>query len=135
MDIYYACRIGDLQAVQHYVERGADLALLDRYGNMCLYYAILCGHPPVVEYLFDQGVKVLLDTPEGSRYYLCACRQDVRNIVRKRGQRDGAGASKSEDSTFYRLCLDAPLPELRAALPRHRAHISRKHKTGFNPIE
>lgn len=137
MDIYYACRIGDLGEVQCYVEAGAKLTELDRYGNMCIYYAILCGHPRVVDYLFDQGVSIDIGTAEGSRYYLCACRNDVRELVRKRAQR-----SKQDDtSPLFRLCFGGELPrdhhlaQVHKALHNSKAKLATKHKTGFSALE
>ena len=84
-DIFYAAREGDIYSVQDFVRsKPNSVNFVDRYGNefqfvslkkignRALYYACLCGHPRIVQYLLQAGDQYDYGTVEGHRYYLAS---------------------------------------------------------------
>jgi len=61
MDLFQSCRRGDLDRVRYLVENGeTELNLRDHWDSTPLYYACLCGHHELVEFLLQNGEVVLI---------------------------------------------------------------------------
>lgn len=67
MDIFEACRVGDLDAVRKYVGNGADVNLVDNDGYSALIWAACNGHLGVCELLVGSGADVNIVDIYGDR--------------------------------------------------------------------
>jgi len=81
-DIWHAARIGNIVLVKQNVDEGTNVNTLDFYGNNAYYYACLCEHPQLVNFLLDQGG---IDFEE--RGYLCTSNQ-VRELIDKKKKKN-----------------------------------------------
>ena len=57
----------------------------DEWGATPLYYASLCGHLDLVNYLLDKGAKAEEKTFDGERAYYAALNDDIRKVLRDKG--------------------------------------------------
>jgi uncharacterized protein len=55
--IHVACRLGNVEHVEVFLESGADSNLIGDIGNTPLHNAALCGHASVVELLLKWGAR------------------------------------------------------------------------------
>lgn len=81
--LFQHCKQGDLDGVRHVVEvNDVELNVRDRWDSTPLYYACLCGHKDVVEYLLQNGSKCEASTFDGERCLYGALTNEIRNILR-----------------------------------------------------
>ena len=78
-----ACKIGDLSKVKKYVEQGTAINQPDDFDCTPLYYASLCGHFAVAEYLLKSGATCDPNTFQGERCVYGALTDKIRNLLRK----------------------------------------------------
>ncbi|CUS13854.1 unnamed protein product [Tuber aestivum] len=77
-----ACRRGDLQTVQNLIAyEGVNLNAVDRFDNLPLTLASLCGHYEVVELLLESGAVCERDTFQGERILYNALNSRIRNLL------------------------------------------------------
>lgn len=82
-DIYTATRAGDLQRVKYLVEVAeVDVNEKNEFQATPLFYACLCGHKELVEYLLEQGAILDATTFEGYRCYYAALTEEIHHILR-----------------------------------------------------
>ncbi|XP_046357671.1 ankyrin repeat and BTB/POZ domain-containing protein 1-like [Haliotis rufescens] len=82
--LYDSCRVGDLQKVKFLVEeREVELNTRDKWDSTPLYYACLCGHKDVVQYLLEHGAKCEANTFDGERCLYGALTDEIRTILKK----------------------------------------------------
>lgn len=82
-DIFFACHTGDLERVRFLVEEcDEEVNQRDRWDSTPLYYASLCGHRPVVEYLLQQGARCEPNTFDGERSLYGALNDSIRHLLR-----------------------------------------------------
>ncbi|XP_005100573.1 ankyrin repeat and BTB/POZ domain-containing protein 1 [Aplysia californica] len=82
-DMFHACKLGDLQRLQYLVEmKEVDIDTRDKWDSTPLYYACLCGHRDIVEYLLDKGAKCEANTFDGERCLYGALTDDIRNLLK-----------------------------------------------------
>lgn len=66
--LFKYCKEGSLTKVQNLVEDDdIDLNLRDEWDSTPLYYACLCGHFKIVEYLLQKGSRCPENTFDGER--------------------------------------------------------------------
>lgn len=81
--MFFACRTGDFHRLKHLVEiKEVDVDIRDKWDSTPLYYACLCGHKDVVEYLLERGAKCEANTFEGERCLYGALNDDIRNLLK-----------------------------------------------------
>ncbi|XP_059142453.1 ankyrin repeat and BTB/POZ domain-containing protein 1-like isoform X2 [Physella acuta] len=81
--MFYACKSGDLQRLQYLVDiKEVEIDLRDKWDSTPLYYACLCGHRDIVEYLLERGAKCEANTFDGERCLYGALTDDIRNLLR-----------------------------------------------------
>lgn len=81
-DLFLSCRKGDLIQVQYLVqEKEVDLNVRDQWDSTPLYYACLCGHKEVVEYLLASGARCEANTFDGERCVYGALDDVIRQIL------------------------------------------------------
>ncbi|XP_043934477.1 ankyrin repeat and BTB/POZ domain-containing protein 1 [Protopterus annectens] len=95
-DLFTSCRKGDVFRVRYLVEqRDVELNVRDKWDSTPLYYACLCGHEELVQYLLANGAKCEANTFDGERCLYGALSDPIRRLLKeykqitsKRMQRD-----------------------------------------------
>ncbi len=59
-----------------------DLNLRDKWDSTPLYYACLCGHIELVQYLLSRGARCEANTFDGERCQYGALTDQIRNVLR-----------------------------------------------------
>ncbi|TKS77742.1 Ankyrin repeat and BTB/POZ domain-containing protein 1 [Collichthys lucidus] len=82
-DLFSSCRKGDICRVRYLVEqRDVDLNVRDKWDSTPLYYACLCGHEELVEYLLASGAKCEANTFDGERCMYGSLSDSVRRLIK-----------------------------------------------------
>lgn len=82
LDLFRQCKKGNLEEVRYLVEqRDIDVNIRDNWDSTPLYYACLCGHLPVVEYLIGVGAHCEANTFDGERCLYGALTDSIRKIL------------------------------------------------------
>ncbi|KAJ8371899.1 hypothetical protein AAFF_G00298910 [Aldrovandia affinis] len=83
-DLFTSCRKGDISRVRYLVEqRDVDLNVRDRWDSTPLYYACLCGHEELVQYLLANGAKCEVNTFDGERCLYGALSDQIRRLLKE----------------------------------------------------
>ncbi|XP_045911915.1 ankyrin repeat and BTB/POZ domain-containing protein 1 isoform X1 [Micropterus dolomieu] len=82
-DLFSSCRKGDICRVRYLVEqRDVDLNVRDKWDSTPLYYACLCGHEELVQYLLASGAKCEANTFDGERCMYGSLNDSVRRLLK-----------------------------------------------------
>ncbi|XP_061591916.1 ankyrin repeat and BTB/POZ domain-containing protein 1 [Cololabis saira] len=82
-DLFSSCRKGDVCRVRYLVEqRDADLNVRDKWDSTPLYYACLCGHEELVQYLLASGAKCEANTFDGERCVYGSLSDSIRRLLK-----------------------------------------------------
>lgn len=82
-ELFVACRKGDIARVQYLVEqKEVELNVRDRWDSTPLYYACLCGHEDLVQYLLENGAKCEANTFDGERCLYGALSNEIRSLLK-----------------------------------------------------
>eukprot|EP01117_Protostelium_nocturnum_P002169 TRINITY_DN12806_c0_g1_i1.p1 TRINITY_DN12806_c0_g1~~TRINITY_DN12806_c0_g1_i1.p1 ORF type:complete len:507 (+),score=120.90 TRINITY_DN12806_c0_g1_i1:318-1838(+) len=82
-DIWIAAREGDLNRIKYLVEvEDVDINKMNEYDAIPLFYACLCGHKEIVEYLLNQGAELDAETYAGWRCYYACLNSELRDILK-----------------------------------------------------
>jgi len=82
-DLFQSCRRGDLGRVKYLVEqKEVELNVRDKWDSTPLYYACLCGHLEIVQYLLTNGARCEANTFDGERCLYGALSTEIRNALR-----------------------------------------------------
>ncbi|XP_042240790.1 ankyrin repeat and BTB/POZ domain-containing protein 1-like isoform X1 [Homarus americanus] len=82
LELFNECKKGDIEEVRLLVEqRDVDVNIRDKWDSTPLYYACLCGHLQVVEYLIGVGARCEANTFDGERCLYGALTDDIRRIL------------------------------------------------------
>uniref|UniRef100_A0A3Q3XES8 Ankyrin repeat and BTB/POZ domain-containing protein 1 n=1 Tax=Mola mola TaxID=94237 RepID=A0A3Q3XES8_MOLML len=83
-DLFSSCRKGDVCRVRHLVEnRDVDLNVRDKWDSTPLYYACLCGHEELVQYLLASGAKCEANTFDGERCMYGSLNDSVQRLLKE----------------------------------------------------
>ncbi|XP_077977188.1 ankyrin repeat and BTB/POZ domain-containing protein 1-like [Glandiceps talaboti] len=81
--LFSSCKRGDLPSVKYLVEKKRiNLYIRDIWNSTPLYYACLCGHVNVVEYLLSRGAKCQMETFDFERCWHGALNARTRDVLR-----------------------------------------------------
>jgi len=81
-DIFNSCRRGDLDRVRYLTEeKEINLNVRDIWDSTPLYYACLCGHLEVVQYLLENGSTCDASTFDGERCIYGALTDQIRKAL------------------------------------------------------
>ncbi|KAK1898288.1 Ankyrin repeat and BTB/POZ domain containing protein 1 [Dissostichus eleginoides] len=81
-DLFSSCKKGDICRVRYLVEqRDVDLNVRDNWDSSPLYYACLCGHDELVQYLLASGASEA-NTFDGERCLYCCLNDSVRRLLK-----------------------------------------------------
>lgn len=81
--LFNLCKKGDLNKVKNLIEiEDVDLNLRDKWDSTPLYYACLCGHIELVQYLLSNGARCDANTFDGERCQYGALTDQIRNVLR-----------------------------------------------------
>ncbi|KAM4610008.1 ankyrin repeat and BTB/POZ domain-containing protein 1 [Polymixia lowei] len=82
-ELFSSCKKGDVGRVRYLVEqRDVDLNLRDKWDSTPLYYACLCGHEEVVQYLLARGAKCEANTFDGERCMYGSLNDSVKRLLK-----------------------------------------------------
>jgi len=102
--LFKYCKEGSLTKVQNLVEDDdIDLNLRDEWDSTPLYYACLCGHFKIVEYLLQKGSRCPENTFDGERCLYGALSEEIKNLVRNWKQVNKSGLRRNK---HYELMTD-----------------------------
>ncbi|XP_076596507.1 ankyrin repeat and BTB/POZ domain-containing protein 1 [Chaetodon auriga] len=106
-DLFSSCKKGDICRVRYLVEqRDVDLNVRDKWDSSPLYYASLCGHEELVQYLVASGAKCEANTFDGERCMYGSLNDSVRCLL-KDYKRVGMRAMQREDfNCFLHMLLE-----------------------------
>lgn len=82
-ELFLSCRKGDLVRVRYLVEqKEVDLNIRDKWDSTPLYYACLCGHHDLVQYLLEHGAHCEANTFDGERCLYGALDVQIRSLLK-----------------------------------------------------
>ncbi|XP_051913755.1 ankyrin repeat and BTB/POZ domain-containing protein 1 isoform X2 [Hippocampus zosterae] len=100
-DLFSCCRKGDICSVRYLVEeRDVDLNVRDNWDSSPLYYACLCGHEELVQYLLASGAKCEANTFDGERCLYGSLNDSIRRLL-KEYKCVGVRAMKRHDFNYF----------------------------------
>ncbi|PRP84771.1 hypothetical protein PROFUN_07425 [Planoprotostelium fungivorum] len=83
-DIWTAAREGDLERVKYLVEvEDVDVNKTNEYDAIPMFYACLCGHKEVLEYLLQHGATADAETFEGWRCYYACLNAEIQGVLKE----------------------------------------------------
>lgn len=107
LELFLSCRKGDLARVKYLVEeQESELNVRDRWDGTPLYYACLCGHKDVVEYLLSQGARCVANTFDGERCLYASLNMEIRDLLRNRKVITSSTMRRDAYDEFLRRCLE-----------------------------
>jgi len=81
-ELFHSCKKGDLERITYLSEhKEVDLNQRDRWDSTPLYYACLCGHKDVVEYLLLRGAICDANTFDGERCVYGALTNEIKKLL------------------------------------------------------
>ncbi|MPC26437.1 Ankyrin repeat and BTB/POZ domain-containing protein 1 [Portunus trituberculatus] len=82
LELFRQCKKGNIEEVRYLVEqRDVDVNVRDIWDSTPLYYACLCGHLQLVEYLIGVGAHCEANTFDGERCLYGALTDSIRKIL------------------------------------------------------
>eukprot|EP01025_Chloroclados_australasicus_P038639 TRINITY_DN3989_c0_g3_i1.p1 TRINITY_DN3989_c0_g3~~TRINITY_DN3989_c0_g3_i1.p1 ORF type:complete len:504 (-),score=46.41 TRINITY_DN3989_c0_g3_i1:605-2023(-) len=89
--LFRAVRHGDLERVKYLIEiQGEAAHQFDEWEATPLYYAALCGHVQIIEYLLASGARCDEKTFDGERCFYVALNNNIRKLLKDEGFKKGA---------------------------------------------
>ncbi|UJR30013.1 hypothetical protein I4U23_017558 [Adineta vaga] len=83
IDLIQSVRRGDLIRVRYLVEqKEVELNIRDKWDSTPLYYACLCGHFEIAQYLLDNGARCQANTFDGERCRYGALTDAIRTLLK-----------------------------------------------------
>ncbi|XP_023345511.1 ankyrin repeat and BTB/POZ domain-containing protein 1 [Eurytemora carolleeae] len=81
-EFFHSCKKGDITRVKYLCEeKDIDVNLRDKWDSTPLYYACLCGHHHIVEYLLHRGAMCDANTFDGERCVYGALTNQIRKLL------------------------------------------------------
>lgn len=131
MDLFQSCRRGDLDRVRYLVENGeTELNLRDHWDSTPLYYACLCGHHELVEFLLQNGARCAPNTFDGERCLYAALTDKIRGLLKSYKAITSECMKRDSYREFLRRCLaDSPYADVcflihGVPMPAHRVILT-----------
>ncbi|XP_062595032.1 ankyrin repeat and BTB/POZ domain-containing protein 1-like [Saccostrea cucullata] len=130
-ELFMSCRRGDLQKLKYLVEqKEVELNLRDKWDSTPLYYACLCGHKDVVQYLLENGARCEANTFDGERCLYGALNNEIRNLLRSFNMVSSKTLRRDLYEEFLRRLLEMGMHEdvtfhvYGEKIPAHRCILS-----------
>ncbi|PVD25039.1 hypothetical protein C0Q70_15536 [Pomacea canaliculata] len=109
-ELFYCCKTGDIQKLRYLVEeREVDINVRDKWDSTPLYYACLCGHRYVVQFLLEHGAKCEANTFDGERCLYGALTDDIRNTLHSYKAISSRLMRRDQYEEFLRRLLESGL--------------------------
>nr|CAH0100088.1 unnamed protein product [Daphnia galeata] len=106
-ELFLSCRSGNLKKIKYLVEqKEVDLNVRDRWDSTPLYYACLCGHVELAEYLLDSGAQCKAQTFDGERILYGALTNEIRNKLKNYKVISSRVVVRDEYEEFLRKLID-----------------------------
>ena len=111
MDTYelmYSASGGDMEKIKYLVERrDVDLNARDGWDATPLYYACLCGHEDIVQYLIEQGARCEADTFDGERCLYAALTPAIKQILKEANLINAKTMRRDSFEEFLRQLMES----------------------------
>eukprot|EP00794_Sanderia_malayensis_P006096 gene6096-6800_t len=83
-DIFQAAKLGDLEKLRNLCEEQIiDFNIRDEWDSTPLYYACLCGHEDMVEFMLKNGARCKANTFDGERCLYAALTQQIKQTLKQ----------------------------------------------------
>jgi ankyrin repeat/BTB/POZ domain-containing protein 1 len=83
VQLFTSCRVGDIERIRFLLEfKDVDLNCRDRWDSTPLYYACLCGHEQLVQFLLINGAHCEANTFDGERCLYAALNDNIRGLLK-----------------------------------------------------
>ncbi|XP_039629168.1 ankyrin repeat and BTB/POZ domain-containing protein 1 isoform X1 [Polypterus senegalus] len=106
-DLFTSCRKGDVSRVRYLVEqRDVELNVRDKWDSTPLYYACLCGHEELVQYLLANGSKCEANTFDGERCLYGALSDTIRRLLKEYKQITAKSMQRDYYDDFLQRLLE-----------------------------
>ncbi|KAI8074865.1 BTB/POZ protein [Gongronella butleri] len=113
-DLCEACKDGNLKKVDHLVnDYGAPVNDVDVWNCSALYWACLCGHYRVAEFLLQNGCNYDPDTSIGMRCFDNALNLDIRRLLMSYKSVNGINKNQPFASYLNELLQEHPFEDVR----------------------
>ncbi|XP_043245593.1 ankyrin repeat and BTB/POZ domain-containing protein 1-like isoform X1 [Amphibalanus amphitrite] len=129
--LFLGCRTGDLAKVKYLVEiKEVEVNIRDKWDSTPLYYACLCGHAELVEYLLEAGARCEANTFDGERCLYGALTDEIRRVLLRRHAVTRQTIRRDVYQEFLRRLLEAhPFSDITfvvhgASFPVHRCVLA-----------
>lgn len=100
-DLFSSCKKGDIYRVRYLVEqRDVELNVRDKWDSTPLYYACLCGHEELVQYLLASGAKCEANTFDAERCMYGSLSDSIRRLL-KEYKCVSVGAMQRDDFNYF----------------------------------
>ncbi|XP_066922385.1 ankyrin repeat and BTB/POZ domain-containing protein 1-like [Clytia hemisphaerica] len=100
------CRTGNLFDLKNIVEaEEVDVNVRDKWDSTPLYYACLCGHEKLVEYLLQKGAKCAANTFDGERCLYSALTQNIKKMLKDYKAISKDCIRRNAYVEFFKRCL------------------------------
>ncbi|XP_071815730.1 ankyrin repeat and BTB/POZ domain-containing protein 1-like isoform X1 [Apostichopus japonicus] len=107
-DVFLCCKSGDLSRIKYLVEvKEVDVNIRDKWDSTPLYYACLCGHKELVQFLLECGAKCEAKTFDGERCLYGALTDEIRDILKSYKAVDVGHGRKNQFQEFLRQLLES----------------------------
>ncbi|XP_031572856.1 ankyrin repeat and BTB/POZ domain-containing protein 1-like, partial [Actinia tenebrosa] len=105
-ELFYSCRTGDLESLRNLVEETeVELNVRDQWDSTPLYYACLCGHENLVEFLLAKGARCEPHTFDGERCIYAALTNRIRKLLKEYKAITPDCMRRDSYREFFRRCL------------------------------
>ncbi|KXJ20187.1 Ankyrin repeat and BTB/POZ domain-containing protein 1 [Exaiptasia diaphana] len=82
-ELFYLCRIGDLENLKYLLEtEDTELNVRDQWDSTPLYYACLCGHESMVQFLLERGATCEPSSFDGERCVYAALTDRIKAMLK-----------------------------------------------------
>nr|CAB3219665.1 ankyrin repeat and BTB/POZ domain-containing protein 1 [Phallusia mammillata] len=103
--LFTCCKTGDLKQLRYLCEEEVDLNIRDCWDSTPLYYACLCGHIEIVEFLLNKGAKCVENTFDGERCLYGALTNDIKCLLKSWKQVHVTGVQRNRHYDMLNLLL------------------------------
>lgn len=121
-NLFLSCKSGDFSRLQYLVDvKEVDVNIRDKWDSTPLYYACLCGHKQLVQFLLERGAKCEAKTFDGERCLYGALTDEIRDMLKSYKAVDIGHGRQNLYQEFLRQLLESDNSDIEFVI--HEEHI------------